>query len=532
MAANPTRRTLIVGSAAAVGLAGLGGGGLLTWGRDDHPSRSRALPVDPFTLGIASGEPSADGFVLWTRLALEPVAADGLGGMPNRPVDVEWQIAADDRFRTVLRSGTASATQEFGHSVHVEVGGLEPSAEYWYRFRAAGYVSPVGRALTAPREDAAGGTLQLAAVSCANWEIGWFTAYRRVAEDHPQLVVHLGDYIYEGAGVANNGHPRTHAGPEPTTLAGYRQRYGQYHTDPDLQAAHAVAPWICIPDDHEVENDYAGVVPEESSQTTRAAFPARRAAAYRAMWENQPLRRAAFPHGPDAQNFRRLAWGRLATFHLLDTRQYRDDQACGDGFQPDCQERLAPSRSLPGLPQERWLIDGVRQSRATWDVIGQQVVFAQRDDDAGPRKLLSMDAWDGYVAARDRVTAGLLQAGAERRSVNPLVLTGDVHQHYANELRTDYDDPASRTFGVELVTTSVSSSGDGRDDTALSRVERRANPHIKFVNSQRGYVRVALGPDEARAEFRVLPYVTRPGAPASTRASFRIPVGEPGLHPA
>lgn len=530
-----SRRAVLLGSAGTLaagltaGFLGRGSAAAAAPGASAAP----ALRTDPFTLGVASGEPTADGVVLWTRLAQDPLAEDGFGGMPASNYDVAWQLATDPSFRHVRRTGTETAGPALGHSVHVELSGLEPQREYFFRFRCGSYLSPVGRTFTAPPAGSSGGSLLMAVASCSNYPAGYFTAYRRIAEDQPDLVLHLGDYIYEGgAQPVNATRPRAHVGPEPLDLAGYRRRLAQYHTDPDLQAAHGIAPWLVVPDDHEVENNYAGDTPEASGQAKGPAFLARRAAAYRAYWENQPLRRSSFPSGPDIQLYRRYSWGRLATFHMLDTRQYRDDQACGDGSKPDCAERLDPARSLPGEQQEQWLIDGLRDSRATWDLISQQVFFAQRDSDPGPAKLLSMDAWDGYVASRDRITAGLRAAAAHRPSFHPVVLTGDVHQHYANDLKADYDDPASATLGEELVATSITSGGDGSDTTASNIAQRQINPHIKFANAQRGYVRLRLDRREARADFRVLPYVSRPGAPASTRASFTMVPDEPGLRPA
>ncbi len=298
--------------------------------------RRARMPADPFTLGVASGEPAPDGVVLWTRLAPDPLADDGLGGMPPRSVEVEWEIATDDRFSTVEQRGVVTATPESAHSVHVEPVGLRPGADYFYRFRAEGFLSPSGRTRTAPAPDASA-TLTMCVASCSNLEHGWFTAYRRLAEETPDLVVHLGDYQYEFAG--RDGGVRRHAGPETVTLADYRRRYAQYKTDPDLQAAHAVAPWLVVFDDHEVADNWADETPEQPAPD----FPARRAAALRAYYENMPLRSSAMPHGAAMQLFRRVDWGALATFHMLDTRQYRSDQACGDAYRSDCRRTLQPA---------------------------------------------------------------------------------------------------------------------------------------------------------------------------------------------
>jgi alkaline phosphatase D len=515
-----TRRTLLLGGAVA-GAAGA----MTTWPPAASAATSRGpLRGDPFTLGVASGDPEPDGFVLWTRLAPVPLAEDGLGGMPSRAVPVRWELAADERFRHVVRRGTAVARPEAGHAVHVELHGLLPGREYFYRFRAERYVSPVGRTRTAPAPWVLGGALAMSFASCSQFEHGYFTAYRRLAEDEPDLILHLGDYQYEYAKdtyTIPGGNPRDHEGPETRTLADYRQRHAQYKTDPDLQAAHAVAPWAVVFDDHEIENNWADEVPEQADPD----FPARRAAAFQAYYENMPLRRTSVPRGIDMQLYRRLHWGRLATFHMLDTRQYRDDQGCGDGYK-DCPAAADPARSITGAEQEKWLLGGFRRSSARWDVLGQQVFFGRRDNNSGPAEVVSMDSWDGYAASRDRITRGWLEAGVR----NPVVLTGDVHAHWAGDLKLDYTDPTSRTVGTELVCSSITSGGDGTDVPSGAHPWAAWNPHLRFYNNQRGYVRTRITAAELTADFRVLPYVTRPDAPAHTRATFVIEDRVPGLH--
>ena len=487
---------------------------------------SRELRTDPFTLGVASGDPGSDGFVLWTRLAQEPLAEDGLGGMPPRPFTVRWQVYADERCRRLVRTGTAVAAPEWGHSVHVELDGLSADRDYWYRFRVGPYVSPVGRTRTAPHPLSYGGPLAMAFVSCSQYEHGYFTAYRRLAEEHPDLILHLGDYQYEytkNSYVTPGGNVRDHEGPETETLAGYRQRHAQYKTDPDLRAAHAAAPWLVVWDDHELDNNWAGDIPERPDRP-QPDFPARREAAFRAYYENMPLRRTSVPRGVDMQLFRRIRWGRMASFHMLDTRQYRDDQGCGDGYR-DCPDAADPARSITGARQEAWLLDGFRRSRARWDILGQQVFFAQRDNDAGPAKVTSQDAWDGYVASRRRITQGWIDAGVR----NPVVLTGDVHAHWAADLKLDYDDPTGPTVGSELVATSITSGGDGADSDSAAHPFLAINPHLRFYNNQRGYVITRVERDKLTADFKVVPTVREPGAEAYTKATFVIEDRVPGV---
>ncbi|MDQ4094556.1 MAG: alkaline phosphatase D family protein [Actinomycetota bacterium] len=489
-------------------------------------TRRQRLP-DPFTLGVASGEPSAAGVVLWTRLAPRPLAEDGLGGMAPRLVEVEWELASDEQFSRVQRRGIETARPETAHSVHVELDGLAPGREYFYRFRSQGFLSPAGRTRTAPGPAAAGGPLTMCFASCSQYEHGFFTAYRRLAQDDPDLVLHLGDYQYEYTAndqVTDGGNVRDHAGPETVTLANYRQRHAQYKTDPDLQVAHATAPWLVVWDDHELDNNWADEIPEEPQPD----FLARRAAAVQAFYENMPLRRISAPQGIDLRLYRRVDWGRLASFHMLDTRQYRGDQPCGDEFNSTCPERTDPARSITGAQQEAWLLDGLRTSTARWNVLGQQVFFSQVDFTPGPGRGFNPDAWDGYVGNRDRIVAALRDSPGR----NAVILTGDVHAHWAANVTERFDDPASPTVATELVATSITSGGDGSETEDYVAGILTDNPHIRFYNNRRGYVRTRFTDGEMRADFQVVPYVSRPGAPVQTRASFAVPDGQPALQTA
>jgi len=514
----PRRSVLISGLTASAALA------LSASALSASAPQATTRRGDPFTLGVASGEPSPDGMVLWTRLAPDPLADDGLGGMGDRRTDVEWELAGDEGFRRIVRRDVETTGPELGHSVHVELTGLDAGREYFYRFRARGRLSPAGRTRTSPPPPEMR-SLTMCLTSCAQYEHGWFTAYARLAEEEPDLVLHLGDYQYEHAAgmyLAPEGNVRAHVGPETGTLANYRQRYAQYKTDLDLQAAHAVAPWLVVLDDHEVDNNWA----DESPEDGRHDFLARRAAALRAYWENMPLRAAQRPDGIDMALYRRVGWGAMAKFHMLDTRQYRSDQPCGDRLVPDCAESADPARSLPGSPQEQWLADGFRSSRARWDVLGQQVFFSKIDLVAGAERGFNPDSWDGTPASRDRVVDSWRDAGTR----NVVVLTGDMHEHWAGDVRARFDDPASPVVATELVTSSISSGGDGSPggtDTYLAD-----NPHIHYYENRRGYVRTRFTAGEITADFRVLPYVTRPGAPVETRATFVVEDRSPGLNPA
>ncbi|MEU6390349.1 alkaline phosphatase D family protein [Streptomyces sp. NPDC046939] len=492
---------------------------------------ARKVTSDPFTLGVASGDPLPGSVLLWTRLAPKPYETGG--GLPAARVEVRWELAQDERFRRVVRRGTTTAHPEFDHSVHVEVDNLAPGRVYYYRFRVGNHLSETGRTRTAPAAASHVSELTLAAVSCQAYHDGYFTAYKHLAEDDVDVVLHLGDYLYEYA-VNSAGGARKYTdrvlpdlfNRETVTLEDYRLRYALYKSDPDLRAAHAAHPFVVTWDDHEVENNYADDISENNDPPTE--FLLRRASAYRAYWENQPLRRPQLPTGPDARLYRRLIWGRLAQFDILDTRQYRSDQAYGDGAHVPGPESDDPARTLTGATQERWLIDGWRRSRALWNVVPQQVTFSERKLDLNAQAKLSMDAWDGYRASRRRVLDGAKAARVE----NLMVLTGDVHVGYAFDIKDDFADPASRTLGTEIVATSIASGKDGSERPANWDTYMRANPHLKFYNGRRGYVTVDLGEHSARADFKTVPLISVPGAPISTAASFVTEVGNQGLRPA
>lgn len=486
------------------------------------------ITEDPFTLGIASGDPLPTSVLLWTRLAPTPYQADG--GLPAERVTVHWEVAHDERFHRVARRGTAVAHPEFNHSVHAEVNHLDSDRDFFYRFRVGKWISPTGRTRTAPAPGSRNRQLTFAGVSCQAYTDGYWTAYRHLADEDVDMVLHFGDYLYEYAVNAVGGYrnytDRTVPdifNHETVTLEDYRLRYALYKTDPDLIAAHAAHPFVVTWDDHETENNYADDIPENSVPPEE--FLLRRAAAYRAYWENQPLRRPQLPVGPDARLYRRLHWGRLAQFDILDTRQYRSDQAYGDGLQLPGPVIDDPERTMTGDRQERWLLDGWRDSRALWNVVPQQVNFSQRKLDLNPVSKLSMDAWDGYRASRRRILDGAKAAGIE----NLMVLTGDVHVAYAYDIKDDFDDPSSRTLGTEIVPTSISSGRDGAEHLPTWETYTKANPHMKFYDGRRGYGIIRLDREQGRADFKVVPYVTTPGAPVFTAASFVTRVGDQGL---
>lgn len=472
----------------------------------------------PFTLGVASGDPTPDGIVLWTRLAPDPVNG---GGMDKADVSVEWRLARDEKMSGVVKHGSAVASANLAHSVHVEVRGLDADRMYWYQFRAGKEWSPVGRTRTAPAANGQPRDLKFAFASCQHWESGYFTAYEHMIQEDIGLIVHLGDYIYEGAG--REQQVRKHNGNEIVSLGDYRNRYALYRTDPNLAKAHQLFPWIVTWDDHEVDNNYADDKDQDGSP--REIFLERRANAYQAYYEHMPLRQSSLPKGSRLALYRRLTFGNLAEFSVLDTRQYRTDQPCGDGNKPQCPEALDPAATILGPEQERWFLDGLSRSKARWNLVAQQVLLAKVDRMPGPEQAYAMDQWSGYEQARRRVLRFL----DERRPSNPVVLTGDIHSNWVCDLKADFDRPDSAVVGAEFVGTSISSGGDGADTTPAVAKYLPENPHVKFYNSQRGYVRCVVTPETCRAEYRVLPYVSKPNAPIQTRASFVVENGKPGV---
>ncbi|MEO7520978.1 MAG: alkaline phosphatase D family protein [Gemmatimonas sp.] len=486
--------------------------------------RVRHLPRfadDPFTLGVASGDPTPTGGVLWTRLAPRPLEAEG--GMDGVRTVVSWQVADDERFANIVVQGRATAAPELSYSVHVNVDGLQSDRWYWYRFTSGTATSPAGRLRTSP---AAGAItpLRLGFASCQHYEEGHFTALRHLSRENVDLVAFLGDYIYEYAG--QGGRPRQHVGLEIRTLDDYRRRYAQYKADADLQAAHARAPWIVVWDDHEVDNNYAGTVGENGMESEES-MRARRAVAYQAWWEHQPVRVPRAVSWADLNITRTIDWGGLAAFWMMDSRQYRSDQACGDGGRAvPCGEWADPSRTLLGAAQERWLSSGLGASRARWQVLANQVMLAPYDSTPGSVQTVSMDQWGGYPAARQR----LLESISRHAPNRTVVLTGDIHSSWVNEVASDFSRPGRPVIAAEFVATSISSGGDGSATIpANAQAAIAENAHVKWHNRQRGYVTCNISENEWTADYHVVPYVSRPGAPVEVASRWGVQRGRAGV---
>jgi alkaline phosphatase D len=478
---------------------------------------------DPFSLGVASGDPTPTGVMLWTRLAPRPLDPDG--GMGGVRAVVSWELAADEGFSNVVQRGRATAAPELGHSVHTEVQGLEADRWYFYRFTAGEAASPIGRTRTAPAS-AATTPLRLGVVSCQQFEDGYYTAYQHMAREELDLVSHLGDYIYEYG--PSEGRPRRHATAEVISLSDYRVRYAQYKSDQHLREAHRRYPWIVTWDDHEVDNNYAGLVGENQMESEEE-MRARRAAAYQAWWENQPVKVARARSWADLTIRRWFAWGAMARIWVLDTRQYRSDQACGDGVRSvPCGDWNDPARTMMGAAQEGWLAQGLASDRSRWQIVAQQVMMAPFDGSPGAERQVSMDQWSGYPVARDRLLNTIAQTAPNRT----VVLTGDIHSNWVNELRSSFSRPGSPTIAAEFVGSSITSGGDGADrSVAVNDRTLPENPHVKWQNSRRGYFTCEVGAEEWRTSYRTVPYVSRPDAPVATASAWRLERGRAGILP-
>jgi len=475
---------------------------------------------DPFQLGVASGDPTPTNCVIWTRLAPRPLEPDG--GMTLKTV-VTWEVADDDKFSKIVKQGRATAAPELGYSVHADVDGLEPARWYFYRFRSGDATSPVGRLRTMP----AAGTqppLHFAFISCQHYEQGLYTAHDHMSRENLDLIAFLGDYIYESGPTPSA--TRQHASVEPRDLPGYRGRYAQYKTDAYLRATHALCPWLIIWDDHEVDNNYAGLAGENNMESEEQ-MRERRAAAYQAWWENQPVRVPRARSWADLTIMRTADWGSLARFHLLDGRQYRTDQACGDGTHiVPCGDWDDPKRTMLGDAQEKWLSDGLATSRAHWNVLANQTMLAPFDTMPGPQVQLPMDNWSGYPKARDR----LLDSIAKHAPNRTVVVTGDIHSNWVNELHSSFERPDRPIVAAEFVGTSISSAGDGTDRARyVTPATMSENPHMKWQNSRRGYVTCSVDGDSWSAEYRTVRFVSKPGAPVETASKWRVEHGRPGI---
>ena len=507
----PTRRALIGGLVAAP---------FVLSGR----ARAELAFTDfPFSLGVAAGDMTATGVILWTRLAPRPFEPHG--GMPTKPVTVEWQVATDDTFKQFVAKGSEQAWPELGHSVHADVTGLAPATRYFYRFKCAGETSIVGTVQTLPVAGAALEKVRFAAVGCQHFEEGWYTAYRDVALQPLDFIFHYGDYIYEEHDRKPHGldgRPvmpvRRYSGASPFSIDDYRIRYAETKLDADLQAAHASAGWYSTYDDHEVQNNWASVWDQDGDPPE--IFLYRRRAALQAWYENMPVR--CKPTADGLVDFhRRVDYGTLARFHYPNTRLYRSDQPCGDNFKPDCAARHAPTQDMLDAPQWSWLEEGFQSSHQRWNMVPQQVMLAipDRREMNASEPIYNMDSWAGYPAAQ----AKLLDIFARHEPGNIVVVTGDEHRNFANDLIHK-----DRVVASEFVSTSITSQGDAAVDSDPAAILAH-NDFVKWINDKRGYVLTEITLDGCIGDYRVVEAVTKPDRPVTTAARWGVAAGKAGL---
>ncbi len=481
---------------------------------------------DPFQLGVASGDPIADGFVIWTRLAPDPFDPAALA---PEAIPVGWEVAADATMKKIIAKGQVWARPDMAHSVHVDVRGLEPQRPYFYRFNCEGVTSRVGRAMTLPTPRTPVDRMRFAFASCTHLEQGYFSAYRDMVTQDPAFILHLGDYFYESSW----GTPvRHHPGPEPRTLEEYRAYHAAYKMDPDLQAAHAHCPWFFTWDDHEVANDYSKDFAPATPDPW--AFQQRKMAAYKAYYEHMPLRPYAAYNDAEMIMYQRVLFGDLAQFDITDGRQYRDPLPCQS---PDwragrlydaaqCADLADPNRSMFGKVQENWLRGGFARSDTRWNVLAHALMFTDFDQIIGPARGIYTDSWGGYPATRRM----LLDVIKQRNIGNVITLAGDIHGYFVSDVKDDPLNTQSQTLMSEFVVTSVTSESY---NAALFNSLLPENPHIKFVDdTRRGYILCDVDKNVWRSNLRVADNVRLRNASYTTYKSFVVENGKPGPVPA
>jgi len=501
------RRSLL--KAGAIGAAGLASTQWLAACAPAMPGTSpnpvAPLPVDPFyDCGVLSGIHDHTSSVLWTRVA--PAATGG-------PVDVAWEVATDSQFSRVVARGTGVASESTDGCVKVLAEGLAPGTIHYYRFRTDGRISRTGRTKTPFAPNTPGGHVRLAVASCQNYPSGYFPAWRGIAREDVDAVIHLGDYIYESGGYVPLTDVRKDFVGPATDLATYRAKYRMYRTDPDLLDAHAAHALVPIWDDHEFVNDY--------DRVTILDDPARAAAAYQAWFEYQPV----WPI-EGTQIYRRARWGRLVDLTLLDTRQYRDAHPNGGKLSlaltttAPADEVARVGRTLLGDAQRSWVLDGLGAAQddgVSWKLIGNQVMVSPLRlldiDEPALRALqpgltkhagiyLNTDAWDGYQAERDQLTNFLYN----ERISNTGFLTGDIHSFWQSDVVRDYDEDFSPVVAQEFVCGSISSRAAdflGSLADSVSQAATTLRPSFRYVDlARRGYGLLDCTPERTVMQFR------------------------------
>lgn len=485
------------------------------------PPKIRAFP---FTLGVAAGDPDPTGFVIWTRLAPEP--GEPLSGLEPFPYPLRWEVAEDEGFSRIVAAGETLARPELGFSAHVTVSGLRPERSYHYRFRSGDMLSATGRARTMPLAGADVRQVRLAVGGCQEYQGGLYTAWGDVAKADVDAIFHYGDYIYEGGPVASRMNwstgqmestVRLHDGPMIFSLDDYRRRYTLTRRDEDLQAAHASAAFLCSFDDHELVNNWVGDV--DQAETPAEVFRLRRQAAMQAWYEFMPVRADALPVNGVSGPYRQYRFGRLLDARMLNTRNWRTDQPCGDKYGSFCPEVNRKDAEVLGRQQEEWLVKGLKADPARWNALLQQIMVMDLDRARAETKTINTDSWAAYAVPRDRLLDGL------KGVPNLVVLTGDEHQHFAGEVRKTGEAPEAPARAIEFVTTSISSGSDGPGERKEHAAFLSRNPGLKYIRDERGYSLMTVTPDGWTADLKVVDTIRRTGGKVSTAASWRVPTG-------
>ncbi|MFE7124663.1 alkaline phosphatase D family protein [Streptomyces sp. NPDC057617] len=526
---SPRRRTVVKAAAATAAVTAVAAPAVLG-------GTASAAEAPAFLHGVASGDPLPDGILLWTRVTPSSDAVPGSGR--GADTEVAWEVAEDRQFASVVARGATVARAASDHTVKADVRGLRQASTYYFRFTAGGTVSPVGRTRTAPAPDAAAPGVRFGVVSCANWEAGYFSAYRHLAARADlDAVLHLGDYLYEyatgdfpAAEYTVRRHEPEH---EIISLADYRTRHGRYKSDPDLAALHATHPVIAIWDDHEFANDAWSGGAQNHTPGTEGSWADRAAAARQAYFEWMPVRAST-----EGTVYRRLRFGSLADLHLLDLRSFRSQQTgVGSGAVDD------PERTITGRAQLDWLKAGLAGSDTAWKLVGTSVMISPVAFGSVPAHLLgpiaellglpkeglavNVDQWDGYTHDRKELLTHLTQRGIR----NTVFLTGDIHMAWANEVPvTAATYPLSASAATEFVVTSVTS--DNLDDilrvpagtvsVVASAAVKLANRHVKWVDmDHHGYGVLDVTAERAQMDYYTVSDRTDPGATTSWARSYR-----------
>lgn len=493
-----------------------------------------------FALGVASGDPRADRVILWTRLVSNPEVSGG-GAPGHAAVDVAYDVATDRNFDRLVASGVAVAEAKYGHSIHVDVTGLDAGTEYFYRFRVTGETSPVGRTKTLPAAGAAVDQFRFVFATCQDYQWGYFGAWAHAAaEPGLDAVVFLGDYIYElslGDLSPDKSGKRVWASPVPESLDDYRWRYAQTKSDPDLQSAHAAAPWWVTFDDHEVGNNYAGDV----DPLRPAGAHERRLAAYQAWFEHQPVRIDPLPTSFDELIVNRSAdIGATARLMMIETREHADVAPCrtpGASIEtltdegPSCDELVDEKRSPLGATQEEWLIDQLATSKATWNILANPVMFGGCNVGTADKPEYGRDTWDGYPAARQRIVDAIVS----NKVSNPVVVTGDWHAGFGIDVTSPVGGSGSLAPNApkladgakppvimpEFLVTSITTINFPTDYTAINPQQRY------FVGPGHGYAVATITADQMTCAFKYVADEWDPATAIARTDTFVVDAGDP-----